>query len=48
MQLSNYGLFVFKNFHLITKSDHLNLDDITKNKKILESLYEFIDKFLNE
>jgi NAD(P)H-dependent FMN reductase len=48
MQLSNYGLFVFKNFHLITKSDHLNLDDITKNKKILESLYEFIDKFSNE
>jgi len=48
MQLSNYGLFVFKNFHLITKSDHLNLDDITENNEILESLHIFIDKFLNE
>ena len=48
MQLSNYGLFVFENFHLITKSDHLNLNDITENNEILESLHVFIDKFLNE
>ena len=48
MQLSNYGLVVFENFHLITKSDHLNLDDITENNEILESLHIFIDKFLNE
>ena len=48
MQLSNYGLFVFENFHLITKSDHLNLNDITENNEILESLHLFIDKFLNE
>ena len=48
MQLSNYGLVVFENFHLITKSDHLNLDDITKNNQILESLHTFINEFLNE
>src|SRR5210317_1507935 len=48
MQLSNYGLVVFENFHLITKSDHLNLDDITKNSQILESLHMFINEFLNE
>ena len=48
MQLSNYGLVVFENFHLITNSDHLNLDDITENNEILESLHIFIDKFLNE
>ena len=48
MQLSNYGLVVFENFHLITNSDHLNLDDITKNNQILESLQTFINEFLNE
>ena len=48
MQLSNYGLVVFENFHLITKSDHLNFDDITKNNQILESLHTFINEFLNE
>ena len=48
MQLSNYGLVVFENFHLITKSDHLNLDDITENNQILESLHIFINEFLNE
>jgi NAD(P)H-dependent FMN reductase len=48
MQLLNYGLFVFENFHLITKLDHLNLDDITENNEILESLNNFIDKFLNQ
>ena len=48
MQLSNYGLFVFKNFHLITKLDHLNLNDITENNEILESLYIFINEFLKE
>ena len=48
MQLSNYGLFVFNNFHLITKLDHLNLNDITENNEILESLYIFINEFLKE
>ena len=48
MQLSKYGLFVFKNFHLITKLDHLNLNDITENNEILESLYIFIDEFLKQ
>jgi len=48
MQLSNYGLLVFKNFHLITKLDHLNLNDITENNEILESLYIFIDEFLKQ
>lgn len=48
MQLSNYGLFVFNNFHLITKLDHLNLNDITENNEILESLHIFIDEFLKQ
>ena len=48
MQLSNYGLVVFENFHLITKSDHLNLDDITKNSQILESRPMCINEILNE
>ncbi len=46
-QLLNYGLNVFKEFHLITKKDHLDEIAIEENEKIFEDIKKFVFKFLD-
>ena len=46
-QLTNYGLRVFEEFHLITNKEHQADVEIDENQKVFENIVEYINRFLN-
>ncbi len=47
LQLSNYGLNVFDEFHLITKNQHNNEKNLSNLSEVISNLEKFVYKFLS-